>query len=154
MQPVAIKKPNSPGVEVVDPLDPEVLKLLQRRKPFWLTLPLVWAAPRTIGQQLDSPQTKQRRFDTLVIGCQSQLTYSRVRLKQESGEDFFSTEPIPIGAFSGYIGQYRQPYRWDTFLYIPGNTVIQADAYLGETTPGSGVAEPNGGLYFEAISLV
>lgn len=154
MQPVAITNPNSKQVEVIDPLDPAVLKLLQKRKPFWLTLPLRWTGARTIGQQLDSAQTKQRRFDTLVVGCQSDLTYSRVRLKQESGEDFFSTEAIPIGAFTGYIGQYRRPYQWDTFLYIPGNTVIQADAYLGETSPGSGVAEPDGALYFQAISLV
>jgi hypothetical protein len=152
MQPVAII--DGKNVQVVDPLDPQVLRLLQKRKPFWLTMPLRWPAVRSLGQRIDDAKTQQRRFDTLIIGAQSSLTYSRVRLKQESGEDFFSTEPIPIGAFTGYIGQYRQPYRWDTFLFVPGNTVIQAEAVLQETAPGSGTLEPDGGIWFEAISLV
>ncbi len=154
-QPTAITASNAKGVQIIDPLDPEVLKLLAKRKPFWLPLPLRWPATRTLGQRIDDAQTQQRRFDTLIVGCQSGLVWSEVRLKQESGEDFFSTQPIPIGAFTGYIaGQYRAPYDWQTFLYVPGNTVIQAEAILRETAPGSGTLEPDGALYFTAISLV
>lgn len=153
MQPVGITGTDG-KVQIIDPLNPEVVKLLQKRKPFWMNMPIRFPVTRTNGQRLDDVRTQQRRFDTLIIGAQSTFTYTEVRLKQESGEDFFSTAPIPIGAFTGYIGQYRRPYRWDAFLFIPGNTILQAEAILRETAPGSGVLEPDGSIIFEAISLV
>lgn len=153
MQPVGLISADN-KVQIIDPLNPEVIKLLQKRKPFWMNMPIRFPAPRSNGQRLDDVRTQQRRFDTLIIGAQSGLTWTEVRLKQESGEDFFSTAPIPIGAFTGYIGQYRRPYRWDSFIFVPGNTILQAEAVLRETAPGSGTLEPDGSILFEAISLV
>lgn len=83
MQPFAIKAvgQGADQVQIVDPMHPEVIKLITKRSPYWLIVPLVWEAPRVIGNTISNP-TQERRFDLLLTGARSALNYSQVKLKK------------------------------------------------------------------------
>ena len=154
MQPFAITNAGqgTGAVQVVDPLHPEVIKLINKRPPYWLTVPLVWQAPRNIGNGI-SPVTQERRFDLLLVGARSALNYSQIKLRNDTTDDYYSNAFVPIFCITGGAASNRMEYQWESFIYLPAQTRLVVEATLGETTPGSGIAEPNGELVFSCIEI-
>lgn len=140
------------AVQVVDPMHPEIIKLINKRSPYWLIVPLVWAAPRTIGNSISQP-TQERRFDLLLTGARSALNYSLIKLKNDTTDEFYSNDFMPIFGATGGSASNRSDYRWESFIYLPAQTQLVVDALLGETAPGSGVAEPDGSIMFNCVIL-
>lgn len=154
MQPFAIKTvgqaPNA--VQVVDPLSQEVIQLMQERRPYYLSVPLVWAAPRTIGDQI-SKSTQQRDFNLLIFGARSSLNYSTLRLRNDTTDIYYSNDFVPFYSVTGGSGSDRQLWEWHSWIYLPANTVLIIDAKLGPTLPGGGVAEADSEIVFECAVI-
>jgi len=139
-------------VQIVDPLHPDVIKLMTARRPYKLRVPLVWPAPRTLGNPIET-STPQRKFDLLLLGARSALNYSLVRLKNDKTDDYYSNEYVEIFSFTGGAASDRQEYQWESFIWLPSNTQLVVSALLGETTPGSGTPEPDGSIVFDCVVI-
>lgn len=154
MQPFAIRtvKPGPNAVQVVDPLSQEVIQIMQDRRPYYLNVPLVWPAPRTIGDQI-SESTQQRNFDLLIFGARSALNFSSLRLRNETTDIFYSNDFVPFYAVTGGSSGDRQLWEWHSWIYLPANTVLIVDAKLGSTIPGGGLAEADSEIVFECAVI-
>lgn len=139
-------------VQVVDPMHPEVVKLISKRRPYWLNVPLIWPAPRTLNQGISQP-TQERRFDLLITGARSALNYSLVKVKNDTTDDFYSNEFMPIFAMTGGTASNRMEYQWESFIYLPAQTQLVVEALLGETAPGSGVLEADASIIFNCVVI-
>ncbi len=154
MKPFAIKTvgqgPNA--VQVVDPFSPEVVQLMQARRPYELIVPLVWDAPRAIGNQI-TESTQERNFNLLVLGARSSLNYSTLRLRNETTDLYYSNAFVPFYAVTGGSGADRQLWDWHSWIYLPANTILVIDAQLGPTLPGGGVAEADSEIVFDCVVI-
>ena len=139
-------------VQIVDPLHADVIKLMTARRPYKLRVPLIWLTPRTLGNAIET-STPQRKFDLLLLGARSALSYSLVRLKNDNTDDYYSNEYVEIFSFTGGAASDRQEYQWESFIWLPSNTTLVVSALLGETTPGSGVAEADGSIVFDCVVI-
>ncbi|HMV47023.1 MAG TPA: hypothetical protein PLD20_05785 [Blastocatellia bacterium] len=148
--PFAISKTGN--VEIVDPLHPDVIKLFRDRRPYKLNVPLIWPAPRTVGQGLQQP-TQERRFSLLILGAQSALNYSLVRLRNATTDDYYSNDFVPMFSVAGGSSGDREEYQWSSWIYLPAQTQLVVEAILGETSPGSGTAEPDGAITFHCVVI-
>jgi hypothetical protein len=154
MQPFGIKTVGQGAnqVQFVDPFDAEVIKLVKGRRPYWLSVPLVWDAPRTLGQGI-TPVSQERRFDLLITGARSALDYSLIKMRNDTTDDYYSNEFVPIFCVTGGAASNRMAYQWESWIYLPSQTRLVIEAQLGETTPGSGVLEPNGEIVFNCVVI-
>ena len=139
-------------VQIVDPLSPEVVELMQRRKPYYLNVPLVWDAPRAIGN-LTQNTTPERKMNLLLMGARSALNYSTLRIKNETTDFYYMNDFTPFYAVTGGSGSDRQLWDWRSWIYLPANTVLVIDAVLGPTAPGGNTPEEDGEIIFDAIWL-
>ncbi len=140
------------AVQVVDPMHPEVIKLMNKRRPYWLNVPLVWPGPRSLGQVI-TPPTQERRFDLLLTGARSALNYSLVKVKNDTTDDFYSNDFVPIFVMTGGAASNRMTYEWESYIYLPAQTQLIVEAALGETAPGSGILEPDGFFTFNCVVI-
>lgn len=154
MQPFAIKTVGAaPNLsQLVDPISPEVVALMQERRPYYLTVPLIWAAPRTIGDSINK-STQERNFNLLILGARSSLNYSQLRLRNDTTDVFYSNDFVPFYSMTGGSGGDRQLWEWHSWIYLPANTTLVVDAVLGPTLPGGGVAEADSEIVFECIVI-
>ncbi|HEX9005400.1 MAG TPA: hypothetical protein VGB07_36170 [Blastocatellia bacterium] len=140
------------AVQIVDPLNPEVIKLIDKRPPYWLNVPLIWPTPRTLNQGI-SEVSQERRFDLLIVGARSVLNYSLVKLRNDTTDDYYSNDFVTISALTGGAGANRMEFQWESFIYLPAQTQLVVEALLGETSPGSGVLEPDASIVFNCIRI-
>ena len=155
MQPFAIRtvNPGQPNqVQVIDPLSSEVIEIMKNRKPYYLSVPLVWDAPRTIGDEI-SLATQERNFNLLIFGARSSLNYSTLRLRNETDDFFYSNDYVPFYAVTGGSAGDRQLWEWHSWIYLPANTQLVISAKLGPTVPGGGVAEADSEIVFECAVI-
>lgn len=139
-------------MQVVDPMHPDVIKVINKRRPYWLTVPLIWPAPRSLNQGISVP-TQERRFDLLITGARSALNYSLVKLRNDTTDDFYSNDFIPIFVMTGGAAANRMEYQWESFIYLSAQTQLVIDALLGETSPGSGILEADGSITFNCVVI-
>lgn len=154
MQPFAIttQGTGANAVQIVDPLHPDIIKLLDKRPPYWLEVPLVWPTPRTLGQGIQQP-TQERRFDLLIVGARSVLNYSLIKLRNDTTDEYYSNDFITISALTGGAGPNRMEFRWESYIYLPAQTQLVVEALLGETSPGSGTLEPDASIVFDCVRI-
>lgn len=145
-QPLAIIDNKGAVTGSYDPYADSVLDLLRKREPRRLTVDLMW--PSAVIGVRKAFETFDNEYDVLLYGAQSDLKYSRVSIKKANGNYMFSPEPVPIYSISGGVGNDRQPYHWNGYLYLPAKQRLIVEATLAENAPGSGAPEASGTLIF------
>lgn len=114
-----------------------LLKLAQRRMPFWVKMDV----NNVVGTS--QPPTEQAfyhlrypgvKFDLEVWGAATNLDLSQLKLVV-SGEQVTDRQ-IPVGAMAGAVTEQRRIWRWETPLLVRAHTPLRLQIFYNAQAGG------------------